>query len=238
MRPTAANAKRSKKASQGDSEETADGADGPSVATHPRAARQVARAKGWAGLAGFLVGGYMSLPTNTLTAVVIRALVAGTVCYLAAWACALFVWRQLVMFEYTVVRRRGGKQPRQSASIPRQDAAAPSRRENVRVQVERPVLAYVGSSRSRVETSTIDISGGGMLVAGLNMLEADEQFEFQLTIAPGAPPIEGTGRLVRTDPQGRCAIAFDSIGNHEERRLIQFIAECQRAEMRASRFKR
>jgi hypothetical protein len=82
----------------------ADGAgDGPSVAAHPRAAMQVARAKGWGGLIGFALGGYLSLPTNTLVDAGLRALVAGTVCYLAAWASAVFAWRHLVVLE---IKRR------------------------------------------------------------------------------------------------------------------------------------
>jgi hypothetical protein len=75
------------------------GADGPSVAAHPRAARAVARAKGWGGLIGFLVGGYLSLPTNTLAAAGLRALAAGVVGYVGVWAGAVFVWRRLVMLE-------------------------------------------------------------------------------------------------------------------------------------------
>jgi hypothetical protein len=80
-----------------------DGADadagGPSVAAHPRAARAVAQAKGWGGLAGFVLGGYLSLPTNTIAAAGLRALLAGVVCYMAAWAGAVFLWRRLVMLE-------------------------------------------------------------------------------------------------------------------------------------------
>ncbi len=72
---------------------------GPSVAAHPRAARAVARAKGWGGLIGFFVGGYLSLPTNTLAAAGLRALAAGIVSYVAVWAGAVFVWRRLVMLE-------------------------------------------------------------------------------------------------------------------------------------------
>jgi hypothetical protein len=73
--------------------------DGPSVAAHPRAARAVALAKGWGGLVGFVLGGYMSLPTNTLAAAGLRALIAGVVCYVAVWAGAVFLWRRLVMLE-------------------------------------------------------------------------------------------------------------------------------------------
>src|SRR5665213_4072460 len=54
-------------------------ADGPTVAGHPRAARAVARAKGWGALGGFLFGGYMSLPTGTLAEAGLRALVSGAV---------------------------------------------------------------------------------------------------------------------------------------------------------------
>ena len=78
-------------------------ADGPSVAGHPRAARQVALAKGWGGLIGFVLGGYLSLPTNTLVEAGVRALVAGSVCYVVAWGVAVFAWRQLVVIE---IKRR------------------------------------------------------------------------------------------------------------------------------------
>jgi hypothetical protein len=71
----------------------------PSVAGHPRAARTVAQAKGWGGLAGFFIAGYLSLPTGTLAQAALRALIAGCVCYVAAWAGAVFLWRRLVMLE-------------------------------------------------------------------------------------------------------------------------------------------
>jgi predicted lipid-binding transport protein (Tim44 family) len=71
----------------------------PSVAAHPRAARSVARAKSWGGLAGFVIAGYLSLPTGTLAEAGLRALVAGSVCYVATWAGAVFVWRRLVVLE-------------------------------------------------------------------------------------------------------------------------------------------
>lgn len=77
----------------------ADDDAGPSVAAHPRAARAVARAKSWGGLLGFLVGGYLSLPTATLADAGLRALLAGVLCYVVAWAGAVFLWRRLVVIE-------------------------------------------------------------------------------------------------------------------------------------------
>ncbi len=73
--------------------------DGPSVAGHPRAARAVARAKSWAALGGFLLGGYLSMPTHTLVSAGVRAILAGLVCYVAVWAGAVFFWRRMVMLE-------------------------------------------------------------------------------------------------------------------------------------------
>ncbi len=70
-----------------------------SVAAHPRAARAVARAKALGGLGGFLLGGYLSLPTHTLLAAAVRALLAGIVCYVALWSAAVFLWRRLVVAE-------------------------------------------------------------------------------------------------------------------------------------------
>jgi hypothetical protein len=95
-------AKQGKAAKQGKGEKgtVSDASeDEPSIAAHPRAVRAVARTKSWAGLAGFFVGGYLSLPTNTIAAAGLRALIAGVVCYVAAWAGAVFLWRRLVMLE-------------------------------------------------------------------------------------------------------------------------------------------
>jgi hypothetical protein len=86
---------------KGASAEGSGGAPGSNLilAEHPRAARSVARAKAWGGLAGFLLGGYLSLPTQTLAGAGLRALVAGVVCYVAVWAAAVFLWRRLLVAE-------------------------------------------------------------------------------------------------------------------------------------------
>ena len=60
---------------------------------------QIKRAKGWGGLGGFLITGYLSLPTHTVAAAGLHALIGGVVCYVAAWAAAVFAWRRLVVME-------------------------------------------------------------------------------------------------------------------------------------------
>jgi hypothetical protein len=70
-----------------------------SIAAHPRAVYRIKQAKGWGGLLGFLLGGYMSLPTHTLADAGFRALLAGAGCYVIVWAAAVFLWRGLIVAE-------------------------------------------------------------------------------------------------------------------------------------------
>jgi hypothetical protein len=109
-------------------------ADGPSVAAHPRAARAVARAKGWGALGGFLIGGYMSLPTGTLAEAGLRALVAGCVCYVAVWAGAVFVWRRFVILEIKA-REQLLASAMQSARARRESGSAPPATERTGARV-------------------------------------------------------------------------------------------------------
>lgn len=75
-------------------------AGGVSVAAHPRAAAAVKRAKGFGGLGGFLLAAYLSwkagVPPDQIG---LRALAFGVAGWLVAWACAVAIWRHLVIAE-------------------------------------------------------------------------------------------------------------------------------------------
>jgi c-di-GMP-binding flagellar brake protein YcgR len=88
-------------------------------------------------------------------------------------------------------------------------------REYVRVKATRPVMVCTGGSQGTVRSYSVDLSGGGMLLAGPNTLK-----------------IAGSGTVVRTDSRGHRAISFEDIGEGDHRRLVRFIFECQRAERR------
>jgi hypothetical protein len=76
------------------------GSGGVSVASYPRAHAQVRRAKGWGGLAGFVIAAYLSYRAGVPpTQVGLRALAAGVAGYMVAWATAVTVWRHLMMAE-------------------------------------------------------------------------------------------------------------------------------------------
>lgn len=83
---------------------------------------------------------------------------------------------------------------------------------------------------SSIESCSVDISGGGMLLGGLDYVNTGEKISFRLTTDPDAPQITGTGRVVRCDSNGQRAIAFESISEGDRRRLIRFVFERQRSE--------
>jgi hypothetical protein len=74
--------------------------DGISVANHPRARASIRRTRARVALIAFGLVLYLSLKSGVPgQEATLRALVAGLVANLAAWACALAVWKALVLAE-------------------------------------------------------------------------------------------------------------------------------------------
>lgn len=94
----------------------------PSVANHPRAGAQIARTRAWGGLGGFALVAFLSWRAGApLADALVRALAAGVAVYVAAWACAVAVWRHLVVAELRAVRSH------RAAQAARRRAAAAER---------------------------------------------------------------------------------------------------------------
>jgi hypothetical protein len=75
-----------------------------SVAGHPRARASVRRIRARTALAAFVIVLFFSLSSDVpAQEAAVRALVAGMIGNVAGWACALAVWRQLVLAELRVV---------------------------------------------------------------------------------------------------------------------------------------
>jgi hypothetical protein len=80
---------------------------GVSIASHPRARAAVRRAKGWGGLAGFGIAAYVSLSAGIpMPMVALRAVAVGIAAYMVAWACAVTVWKHLVLAEMRVMNEQ------------------------------------------------------------------------------------------------------------------------------------
>jgi hypothetical protein len=103
-------------------------------------------------------------------------------------------------------------------------------REYVRIMSARPAVVYGGANQIPVQSYTVDVSGGGFLLAGPDSLRIGDEVEFQLTLTPGVLLIAGKGKVVRVDSHQRRAVEFTSISELDRRRLIRFIFECQRSE--------
>jgi hypothetical protein len=105
-------------------------------------------------------------------------------------------------------------------------------REFVRIRSARPVLVYSARDHNQVQSFTVDVSGGGLLLAGPDSLRIGDEVTFRLTLTPGVTPVTGSGHVVRIDGHGRRAVEFSNISDLDRRRLVRFIFESQRSERR------
>ena len=103
----AKDAKDKKAKGKGKGEGDADNPRAIRLATHPRAQRHIAQAKGWGGLLGFLIVGWLSHAAGVpLPQAGLRALAGGAGLYVLAWAAAVAVWREVAVAEVERARRR------------------------------------------------------------------------------------------------------------------------------------
>jgi hypothetical protein len=104
-------------------------ADAPGVirlSGHPRAQQHIAKAKGWGGLIGFFVVGWLSYRAGVpLPAAGLRAIAGGAGLYVLAWAAAVAVWREVAVAEVERARRR---------MIAEMEAAAAAAQEQAKAQ--------------------------------------------------------------------------------------------------------
>jgi hypothetical protein len=115
------------------------------------------------------------------------------------------------------------------------DPAVDQRRSFVRVQTPHPVRLDAphpvkldaGDSPER-PVYTVDLSGGGMLLSGADNLEHGATIPFSIAVGEHELPVDGVARVVRVEPDGKRALVFDEIEEHDRQRLIRFVFECMR----------
>ena len=106
------------------------------------------------------------------------------------------------------------------------DAEVLQRRDFVRVHTPHPVTVESVEDGKR-HVHTVDLSGGGMLVAD-ETLVVDQTIRFTISIVTTELPIEGIARVVRIREDGKRALMFEEIAEHDRQRLIRFVFECMR----------
>jgi hypothetical protein len=105
-------------------------------------------------------------------------------------------------------------------------------REFVRVQTARPVALSSPRDALHIDTYTVDLSGGGFMLAGPDSLKVGFDVSFRLSLGEDVLPITGKGMIVRIDRRGRPAVTIEDISDLDQRRLVRFIFDCQRVERR------
>lgn len=108
------------------------------------------------------------------------------------------------------------------------------RREFVRIDAPQPVQ-LTDPGGTPIVTHAVDISGGGMLLRGLEHLREGEMLRFTLDLGPGEAPLEGRARVVRVDEDGHRGLVFEAISSAERQRLIHFIFDRQRVDRAKTR---
>ncbi len=106
------------------------------------------------------------------------------------------------------------------------DAEVLQRRDFVRVHTPHPVTVE-SVEEGRRHVHTVDLSGGGMLLAD-ETLAVDQTIRFTISVVTTELPIEGIARVVRIREDGKRALMFEQIAEHDRQRLIRFVFECMR----------
>jgi PilZ domain len=110
---------------------------------------------------------------------------------------------------------------------PNGDAEVLQRRDFVRVHTPHPVTVESPVDGKR-RVHTVDLSGGGMLLADDETLAVDQTIRFAISVVTNELPIEGFARVVRVREDGKRALVFEQIDEHDRQRLIRFVFECMR----------
>jgi hypothetical protein len=109
------------------------------------------------------------------------------------------------------------------------------RRHHVRVPARVPGL--VGPRDGSVpplHTFTIDVSGGGILIAGAGPVEAGSPVAVTVKL-PDRDPLTSDGRIARVTDDGHVALSFDGIADEQREALVRWIFEQQRREAAAAK---
>jgi PilZ domain-containing protein len=138
--------------------------------------------------------------------------------------------------EYTSVRgiiRLHGEAVFQDATLVRfraeGDPEVIQRRQFVRVHASREVRIDSPPLHAPRASHTVDISGGGMLLAEASHLSIGDMVRFEVRFGESDIPAEGVARVVRIDSDGRRGLRFETINEDDRQRLIRYVFELMRA---------
>ena len=98
------------------------------------------------------------------------------------------------------------------------------RREAVRAELRARVrFSHIDTPNDVISCTTVDVSGGGLLVDGLSArAQIGDEYAFELQLVPGEPPVCGHCRVTRESEHGRMGVEFTFILHDDRDRLVTF----------------
>jgi c-di-GMP-binding flagellar brake protein YcgR len=111
------------------------------------------------------------------------------------------------------------------------------RREWARVGATVPVrLKALGDSiRTDGETSSLNISGGGILIKDKWHMPLGLDVRIEIVIDPDQPPVHALARVIRDVGTEQKGLRFEDLAREDSERLMKFVRERERAALRISR---
>jgi hypothetical protein len=85
------------------------------------------------------------------------------------------------------------------------------------------------------QTVSVNISVGGVLIKDPLPMPLGTDVRVELDVESGGEPVHALGRIVRDAGQGLRGIRIDDMGREDEERLMRFVRERERAELRMAR---
>jgi c-di-GMP-binding flagellar brake protein YcgR len=109
------------------------------------------------------------------------------------------------------------------------------RREWARIEAVVPISIRAIGEDIGGRTNTLNVSGGGVLVADLWHMPLGLDVRIEIEAAPGEPPIRALGRVIREATTDQKGIRIDDMSREDEDRMIRFVRERERAALRTGR---
>lgn len=110
------------------------------------------------------------------------------------------------------------------------------RRDFVRVEAALPLKVRItGPIRGAALTTTLDLSGNGLLVSDPVGLLPGTELDIELELAPGTPPIQAVGRVVREVGKDLKGVQIEHISRADRERLVRFVTERERLALKRAK---
>jgi c-di-GMP-binding flagellar brake protein YcgR len=130
----------------------------------------------------------------------------------------------------------GGKAGELLTIALRGEAERVQRRSFVRVSAVLPVnIVSLEKGVSGGQTTTVNVSGSGVLITDKWRLPLGTDVRLEIQLGAEEPPLRALGRVVRYSSETEKGIRIEDMARADEDRLIKFIRERERAELRLAR---